>query len=53
MRDEPQDDSTLSAETEEVARMSFAKLIRAGSAQGLLNIEWPGLERPMRLSSVS
>ena len=27
--------------SEEVARMSFAELIRAGTAQGLLRAEWP------------
>jgi nucleotidyltransferase substrate binding protein (TIGR01987 family) len=27
--------------SEEVARMSFAELIRAGTAQGLLHAEWP------------
>jgi nucleotidyltransferase substrate binding protein (TIGR01987 family) len=27
--------------SEEVARMSFAELIRAGNAQGLLRAEWP------------
>jgi nucleotidyltransferase substrate binding protein (TIGR01987 family) len=30
-----------SPSSEEVARMSFAELIRAGTAQGLLNAEWP------------
>jgi len=27
--------------SEEVARMSFAELVRAGTAQGLLRAEWP------------
>jgi len=30
-----------SPSSEEVARMSFAELIRAGTAQGLLRAEWP------------
>ena len=30
-----------SPSSEEVARMSFAELIRAGNAQGLLRAEWP------------
>ena len=30
-----------SPSAEEVARMSFAELIRAGNAQGLLRAEWP------------
>src|SRR5215475_11488688 len=31
----------ISPSSEEVARMSFADLIRAGNAQGLLRSEWP------------
>jgi nucleotidyltransferase substrate binding protein (TIGR01987 family) len=30
-----------SPSSEEVARMSFAELVRAGNAQGLLRAEWP------------
>jgi nucleotidyltransferase substrate binding protein (TIGR01987 family) len=30
-----------SPSAEEVARMSFAQLVRAGNAQGLLRAEWP------------
>jgi nucleotidyltransferase substrate binding protein (TIGR01987 family) len=34
-----------SPSSEEVARMSFAELIRAGNAQGLLRAEWPAWRR--------
>ena len=34
-----------SPSSEEVARLSFAELIRAGNAQGLLRAEWPAWRR--------
>jgi nucleotidyltransferase substrate binding protein (TIGR01987 family) len=34
-----------SPSSEEIARLSFAELVRAGNAQGLLRAEWPAWRR--------